>query len=259
MFRAAQKSTLPTSMSRSRLWLVSWTTALLVFAVPLIVSGAMKQDAPEIRVIRTGETFSALIVTTGARVLIINSNDRGLTRSAVGRIARPWEPRATTLLAPASDEAAIGLWEALRSPRVERVLVAGVPGSDPIWSGIERDCAKRGIPLEYISTAGVVNLSDVVLMIDPAGPSIRLLSGDASVSMALGDENTFQPAHVVVVNTASSLMGNADLLVSTSVPNEGTEVPVLTVDNREMLRLVFDGSTIRLHGGTLVEADLSLN
>ena len=238
-------------MSRSRLWLVSCLVALVVFATPLLVAGALTKAAPEIRFIQTGKNMSALFVTHQERVLIINSDDRGVTRSALGRLARPWEPATTTLLAPADDDAAIGLWEALRDPRIQQVIVVGVPGRDPIWSRIERECVQRGVEIEYITATSHVELTDATLTIEPTGMTIGVHSRGSVVAIALTNQPPSLAANVAVVNDLTTLPPAADLVLAPSFPNEVLEAPVVKVNDRETVRLVFQHMTVRVQGGSV--------
>lgn len=246
-------------MSRSRLWLVSCLTAIVVFAVPLLVAGAVTESNPEIRLIRTGNSISALVVTDRERILIINSDERGATRSAIGLLARPWEPFTTTVLAPADDDAAIGLWEALRDPRIRQAIVVGTPGSDPIWSRIERDCAQRGVELEYVSSLSHVELTEAAVTIDPTGMTVSVHSAGAVVAIALANPPVDLAANVAVVNDLATIPPAADLIVAPSFPNESVETPVVRVNDREMVRLVFEPATIRIQGGSVQKTAAGAN
>lgn len=246
-------------MSRSRLWLTGWLCALIVFAVPIVVAGAVKTDPPEIRVMRTGQNFSALIVTARHRILVINADDRGEARSSLGRFARPWEPDITTVLAPATDSAAIGLWEVLSGSQIQRALIVGTPGSDPIWTRIERECALRGIQLQYVVAPSEVDLAGAIVTIDPRTSSIAMRTAYASIAMALGDAIPGSPAHVAIVNAVPELPHPADVFVLAMRPETEVEATVVTVANREQLRLIFDERSIRVQGGTTINGVASSN
>lgn len=246
-------------MSHSRPWLVSCLAALVVFATPLLAAGALTKAAPEIRFIRTGESMSALVVTDQERLLIINSDDRGVTRSALGRLARPWEPATTTLLAPADDDAAIGLWEALRDPRIRQVIVVGVPGRDPIWSRIERECVQRGVEIEYVIMLSHVELTDATLTIEPTGMTVSVRSRGTVVAIALTNQPPSLAANVAVVNDLATLPPEADLVLAASFPNEVLKTPVVRVNDRETVRLVFQPMTVRVQGGSVSSGEPRAN
>lgn len=246
-------------MSPSRLWLLGCVAALFVFSAPLIVAGSLTKNAPEIRVIQTGGMLSALLVTDDVRLLIINSDDRGITRSAIGRIARPWEPHTTIALAPATDLAAIGLWEVLRSPYINHVLVVGTPGRDALWSRIERKCAKEGIRLEFIATPSEIDVGEVLLSVDPERLSLTLSDGTSRVSMALSSGEGLQPSHVALVPSGRQLDIDADVVVTSVIPEMQPTAPVLVLGERDTLRMVLEQSSVRIEGGRLIPATDSTN
>jgi hypothetical protein len=236
-------------MSRSRTGLVFCLAALVAFATPLLVVGAVTPVDPEIRLIRTTGSVSALIVTERERVLIINSDNRGVTRSAIGRFARPWEPTITTLLAPANDTAVVGLWEALRDPRIQQVIIVGLPGSDPLWCRIERECAQRGVDLEYVNARSYVALTNAGLVIDPAGMTVSVRHHTAVVAIALTSELLTLGANIAVVNDIAAAPQDADLIVAPSYPETDVMTPVVMVGDRELVHLVLQANTIKVQGG----------
>lgn len=244
-------------MIRSKTGIVFCLAAIVVFATPLLVAAVIRPPEPEIRLLRTDDRISALIVTERERVLVINSDDRGLTRSAIGRFARPWEPPATTVLAPADDQAAVGLWEALRDPRIQQVIVVGLPGSDPLWSRIERECAQRGIALTYVTQRSHVELTSAELTVDPTDMTISVQHDRAVAAIALTSEPLTFAANVGVVNDVTTETLHLDLIVAPSFPETNVTPPVVMVNDRELVRLVFEADTVRVRGGhlTLDESD----
>ena len=164
--------------------------ALLVCGVPLYAISRAAPDQPELRVLATGDQLSALLADGDARVLIINARDRSVARSALGHLTRPWEPHITTLVAPANDNAAPGLLEALERTLPSSVVVVGAPGADPTWAEIERICGERAIALTIITDAASMATArlSVTFLADAAATGSGALiaqRGDISVLFAL--------------------------------------------------------------------------
>jgi hypothetical protein len=246
-------------MNRSRIWLISCLAAIVVFAAPLLVAGAVTESASELRLVRTGDNISALIITGNERILLINSDDRTATRSAIGRLARPWEPVTKTLIAPADDAAAVGLWEALRDPRIRQAIIVGTPGSDPIWSRIERECAQRSVELEYVSTLSHVELTGAALTIEPDGMTVRVHSGGGAVAIALANLPVGLAANVAIVNDLTRLPLEVDLVVAPSFSDEDLETPIVRMNDREIVRIRFEPATLRVQGGSLQTSEPKAN
>lgn len=246
-------------MRRSKQWLVACITGLLVFATPLLIASAVNTPDPEIRLIRTGDRISALIVTNDERVLLINSADRGETRSAIGRLARPWESVPHVLVAPADDRAATGLWEAMRHPEIERVIIVGLPGSDPVWSTIEREAKRRGIPIDYVQTMSKVTLPKVPLTIDPGSMSILAQHGDVVAGIALGDREPALASTVWVLNDAPEGLIRADLLISARTWDDVDHVPSVSIPSRDVVRIVLQDNAVHIKGGRLIQSDAEAN
>ncbi|MEX1158369.1 MAG: hypothetical protein WEC79_05505, partial [Thermomicrobiales bacterium] len=135
-------------------WLLAGVAALLAFVVPMSVVGWLADPDPELRVLETSGRLSTLIVDGDARILVINTGDREAAGAFLGRIAQPWEGRPETVVAPADDDAAIGLWEALQRLEPASVVVAGIPGADPLWAAIDAECARRRIDLRVSTFPG---------------------------------------------------------------------------------------------------------
>lgn len=242
-------------MRRSKQWLIAGITGLLVFATPLLLASAFDTSDPEIRLIRTGNRISALIVTNDERVLLINSDDRGETRSAIGRLARPWEPVPHVLVAPADDRAATGLWEAMRHPEIERVVIVGLPGREPIWSTIEREAQQRGIPIDYVRSMSRVTLSAVPLIIDPLSMTVLAQHGDVVTGIALGEQEPALASTVWVLNDTPQGSIRAELLIGAQTWDDIEHVPSVSIPSRDVVRLVLQEDAVHIKGGRLIRAD----
>jgi hypothetical protein len=243
-------------MSRYRFWFVAATAAILVFGVPLLTINAVAQPAPEIRLIRTGQNFSALIVTDQSRLLLINSRDRGETRSTIGHLARPWEAETNTILAPADDRAAIGLWEAMRHPDVRQVIIIGLPGNDPIWSAIEQESRERAIVLTYVPDAATIHAGDIVVSMytntDDSAGMVRIQRGEIGITIAVGHSDSRGPrTHAAVLNTIPDEAPEANLLLVPVASAHHLEIDVVFIREREVVRLVLEPERLRVLGGDL--------
>lgn len=244
-------------MTRFRLWLVAVACALLTFSTPLIVISAFEQPDPELRVMWTGDAFSALLVTDSTRVLIVNSTSRGDTRSMTGHIARPWEADATTLIAPADDRAAVGLWEAMRHPAIKQVIVVGLPGREAVWSEIEKESRLRDIELSYVSSASTVELDDLSVVIEPEVLAIDVRRGHSFVRLHLGTTRAQHQAHVSIVNTTPTATStDAGVVILPSHRVDGIERSLVSVAAREVVNLVLEPDAIRIRGGLYLHPEL---
>lgn len=242
-------------MSRSRFWLVGAGFALLMFALPLAIMNATASRDPELRIIMSGSHVTTLLVTDSSRTLITNSSDRGATRSAIGYLARPWEPKITTLVAPANDRAAIGLWEALRLPSVRQVVVVGLPGSDPIWSVIESECRERDIDLVYAGAPATTSIDALSLNIFPpdADQSAYITVEHNGILMAIVLDNIIPQivAHALVSNRRPESNSTAELLVLPSTQLHEQQENVVYVRESEVVTLRIKDNAVVVSNGRL--------
>lgn len=231
--------------------------ALVVLLLPLTVLSMLDNPDPELRLLISANRSTALIVDRGTRILIVNETDRERARSLNGHLARPWEPRPQLLIAPADDAAAIGLLEAIRSGVPEKVLVAGVPGADPLWIAIEAECVARGIDLQYITVNASVSTSRLQIRVvapEPEQIGDRLVivqHGDTRVVVALDAAMPTQPAHVLVGSRTANASVLADLIISADDLPRSSTVPEVIADPDETVTVAIAPSTIRVFGGAL--------
>jgi hypothetical protein len=226
-----------------------------MFALPLAIINATATQSPELRVIMSGSHVTALLVTESSRTLITNSSDRGATRSAIGYLARPWEPKITTLVTPANDRAAVGLWEALRLPSVQQVFIVGVPGSDPLWSVIERECRERNIELTYVGVPVVTSVDDLNLMMFPTitdNPAhVTMGHNGILVALALESQVPQTLAHALVSSRRPESNLPVDLLVLSSTQIFETQDNVVYVREREVVVLKITENAVVVTNGRL--------
>lgn len=189
--------------NRSSPWIIAAICAIIVFGGPLIAASALVERDPEIRIIRSGDSFSALIVTDAARALVVNSTDQRIARSTIGLLSRPWEPDPTTLIAPADDRAAAGLWEAMKHPGVQQILIVGLPGAEPIWAEIERESRSRNVMTTYIAEESLIEMGSLILTVAPqmgdSAPLIAVRRHNAVVHLALTADVPANQSNVAVV------------------------------------------------------------
>jgi hypothetical protein len=242
-------------MSHSRFWLIGAGFALLVFALPIAVMNATASRDPELRIIMSGSNVTALLVTETSRTLITSSNDRGATRSAIGFLARPWEPKVTTLVSPANDRAAIGLWESLRLPSVRQVVIVGIPGSDPIWSVIERECRDRNIDLVYAGTPLETSVDLLNLVMYPSDDNLHAYISvehhGLSVAIALGSNARQDVVHALISDRPPDTQVAAELLVLPSAALFEQHENVVYVREREVVTLRISEEAVTVSNGRL--------
>jgi hypothetical protein len=223
----------------------------------MTVVGWLDDPAPEVRVLAGPKRLSALVIDGDARVLILNTNDREATVALLGRIAQPWEATPTTLVAPASDDAAIGLWEALQRLEPASAIVAGIPGADPLWSAIDAECARRGIDLRYISDRALLEVGRLDLTIfgtppEQAGATgVVIRRGDVNVAVAFDAVPLPVEAHALLMN-GDPAPATPDLLVTSDDSPRLPKQHELLVGELRYVRLVIEDDAVRVFGGVLL-------
>ena len=249
--------------SRSSAWIVAVIAAIVVFGAPLIVAGAVNKNDPEIRVIRTGDAFTALFVTDDARALVVNSSDRRVTRSAIGLLARPWEPDPETLIAPADDSAASGIWEAMKHPAATQIVIVGLPGAEPVWAAIERESRSRDIDVVYVAEDSTIDMNDLLLSVKPAtgrrAPAIIARHDRTTVLVSLDAQSPSTPSHVSILNSVPDIPVATDLIVAPEILDSRSNNRVIVPKNREVVRLSMGKDDVSVRGGRLYLSDDATN
>jgi hypothetical protein len=244
------------SAIRRREWLVAGIAALIAFVVPLSIVSWLDHPEPEIRLLASVERISALVVDGDARVLIANSDDREEAGAMLGRIAQPWEPRPRTIVAPSDARGALSLWEALQRLDPATVVVAGIPGADPLWAAIDAECSRRNIELRYISDRATISAGrlDLTIFGTPAdvdgGSGVVIRRGNVNVVAAFDAIPPPVPGQVLIYN-GDPAPASPDLLVSTDDAPRTVEHSELLVTGRRYARLVLDQEAVRVFGGVL--------
>lgn len=248
-----------TSKAARSPWIVTCATSLLVVLVPLLVLELVAKDEPELRVVETGDRFSALLVAGDTRMLLVNTGDRTQARALLGRIARPWEPGPSAIVAPASDHVAIGVWEVLLRTEPKQLLVAGLPGADPTWHAIERHCRQHDISIDYLSSTASIEGTplDIDLFVpgqEPGQHALTIRRAGLVIALPL-DESPATPASQVLVSNAAR-----HRTTSQGIAIRGDGAPAspsgntLIAGDREVVRLVIEQGRVRIRGGTLLQA-----
>lgn len=239
-------------MSLSRIWAVGGIFALVFFAVPFTLLGAIASTEPEIRLVKTDTNISALIVDGTDRVLVIHAIERGTARGVAGKLARPWETPYQTIIAPPDDAAAVGLLEAMRQPSIGQIVVAGLPGSAYAWSAVERDARDAGIKLTFAGVTNRVELDrlsiDIVPGSDETGAFLRIERDAAVIVIMLGAGKTDVAAHATIGSSQSS---DSDSGIAVSLASGARSEPTnaLLIRSNETVRITMESSTIRFAGG----------
>ncbi len=237
-------------------WLLAGVAAFVVFIVPMTVVGWLNDPQPEIRVLETDERLSTLVIDDDARILIVNTSNREAAGAFLGRIAQPWEPKPQTIVAAASDEAAIGVWEALQRIDPISVVIAGIPGADPLWSAIEAECASRQIDLRYVTDRATITTDRLHLTVFGAPPEtdtgrgVVIRRDTVSILIALDAVPPRVDAQALIFN-GDPAPATPDLVVtSDDSPRTPSHHEVLVGDLRAV-RLVIEEDAVRVFGGVL--------
>jgi hypothetical protein len=237
-------------------WLLAGIAALVVFVVPITVVGWLDDPQPEIRVLDTDQRLSTLVVDDDARILIINTDNREAAGAFLGRIAQPWEPKPQTIVASASDDAAIGVWEALMRLEPSSLVIAGVPGADPLWSAIEAECTRRQIDLRYVADRAVIETDHLNLTVfgappeSDAGRGVAVRRGSVSIVVALDAVAPQIDAQALIFNGDPS-PATPDLQITSDDSPRTPPQHELLVDDRRAARLVIEEDAVRAFGGVL--------
>lgn len=227
---------------------------LVGLVTPLALSSWLHTEPAEVRVFLQGRELGVLIVDGDARVLVIQTDDREELIASLGVMARPWEPAPRLLVAPADDGVAVALWEALLRLPVSRVVIAGLPGADPLWSQIETYCRAEGIELRYVAGLLSFQLSRTSISVfglnaEGAGEqAVVVRSGAVNVLIPFGAAPASIAAQVVIANSAPDHPSAAVVISSKPVeiypPKEG-----ILVAGRAIIRVRFEGERVRIRGG----------
>lgn len=237
--------------SRFRPWIVALFAAVVCFGVPFATITAMEDPAPEIRLVSSRSAFSALIVTNETRILVVNTDDRRMARSIVGRLSRPWEPDFTMVIAPSRNDIVPSLWEVSSHPAVRQVVISGLGSSHADWTSLERELSNRGVDLIFLGSPSVIQAGDLTIEVHPGDSAAHLLiKHDQTVTLiALDNEIPSTRSHAAVspVTPGDASVADVWVLPPSSVPNGDYSAVVAGRDKRLTLRLVHD--EIRIQGG----------
>jgi hypothetical protein len=242
-----------------RAWIVIVAFALLTFGVPFSLMTLTNEQPVELRLIATDDFFSGLFVSDSGRVLLVNTSDRAEARGLPGRLALPWEPRPSVILTTGRDENAGSAWEALLASGAGRLVVVGIPGASPSWAELEEFCREENIQITYVAESSRIGIGELALTLLGPGESgdrtMALVARVDEANVAVSLDNMFVPvsAQVSVGNGGGN--PGAALEIRTALPTE-SEVPVVFVDDDEIVRLVFAGTKVHVRGGELLQAEI---
>jgi hypothetical protein len=235
-------------------WVAGILGALLAFSALLAVIAWLDDEPPQLRVSRTGGRLSTEIVDRDTRIFVVNSPDREDVRAALGRFTWPWQNGPQLLVAPPDREAAVGLWEALQRTDPARVIVAGVPGADPLWLEVERYCDEEGIELTFLTTSASLDTERLTITIIgsppeyPSPSSVVVRYGGANVVIAL-DERQPATEGQVLVSSAESPRTSARVVVTSWSEPRAADRDEVVVERREVVEIVLDDGQLRIFGG----------
>ena len=136
------------------------------------------------------------------------------------------------------------------------VVVAGIPGADPLWAAIDAACADRGIELRYISqraTLATGRLDLTVFGTEVAGGGGRgvvVRRGDLSVIIALDRVPPAVDGQALIFD-GDPAPATPDLLVTSDDGPRSPRQHELLVDDRRVVRLELGSDELRAYGGVL--------
>lgn len=234
-------------------WYVGIISALVAFGLPLAVLSWQSSPTAEIRLALTEGGISGWVIAGNQRIAIINTADPAESRALPGRLSKPWEETPTIIVAPASNNAAPGVWEALQGADVQQLLVAGVPGSNPTWLEIERFTNANDIELTYVDRWSKFKLGRLVVAVVAdnrdlgTAATIQLKRDETQVSLALSDASPSASGDLAITNGARPLLP-ADILLSTESIEGWHPSNLLLFNQREVVTIRFTDTGLDLDG-----------
>jgi hypothetical protein len=238
-------------------WGAGILAAALAFLIPLLAIGGSSSANPTVRVFPTGERLSALVIDGNVRVLLLNADDLQATSSALGRSTRPWEADPDTIIAPADDAVAPSIWQAIQITGSRQLLIAGVPGADPIWSEIERICRSDGIDLQYLSSESTIELPSLHLRVIASSPdadlpaAVAIERGETRLLVALDSASADLSSHALVIAELPEELPQTTVALVRDPPIVPHARYLIAVPRRGMVTVVIEPDRLRFDGGTL--------
>jgi hypothetical protein len=135
------------------------------------------------------------------------------------------------------------------------VIVAGLPGADPVWHALEQACAARDIELDYTVESMRVDGDRVditVFGVDADGGSavvVRRNDGGTTLAIALDRGTPAIRAHALVTS-GSGDAANADLVVTTSGEARRVTHDEVVLGFASQSTIVLERDAIAVFGGT---------
>jgi hypothetical protein len=138
---------------------------LTVIAAALIgASGgelvARAGNGDRVAVGNTGGTLSGVIQVDDALIVVGGGNARTDLADLVGRSTVPWHRKIDLLVVPGwDDQQPIGALGLLERGEVVQVVIAGQPADKPVWTALEQQAARDGIPVSIVTGDNTVKVS----------------------------------------------------------------------------------------------------
>jgi hypothetical protein len=136
------------------------------------------------------------------------------------------------------------------------VVVAGIPGADPLWAAIDAECARRQIDLRYVAGRATLSTQRLELTVfgsppeAESGRGVVVRRGNANVVIALGAVPPPVHGQALIFNGDPESHAPELLVTSDNEPRTPLQHEVL-VDDRRAVRLVLDTDSVRVLGGVL--------
>lgn len=246
-------------LDRATAYLAAIIGCALGLGIPLAVVAWITPEPTELRVARNEGALTSLLVDGDARVLVVDTENREALVEALGLLAPPWESGPDVIISSADDRTLPGLWEALVRGDPSVVIVAGVPGADPMWAAIEDECTTRGVQLRYV--AGALTFSTRRASLTIIGPlpetdaaaAVVVRVGAVNVVIAL-DGDAPRIAAQVLVGDADWALAGARVRVTSETGGVSNGAVGLGLRERDVLRMRFEDGRVRMRGGAIATA-----
>jgi hypothetical protein len=193
---------------------------MTVVAAVVVALGLPARASPD-RVV-TGNAAGTLVVMIevhGHRALVGAGPTRSHAADFVGRSTRPWDRHIDLLLLPGWDDrhvtGAIGLIE---RHEVSGIAVIGLPGTDPLWTLLEREAQWRGIEVRFldgdhrleIDRDAMYTLVGLTESAGAGGALVRLDTGGKRIDVIDSDRNA-----TLLIDRANDGAGSAHVSIMT--------------------------------------------
>ncbi len=242
-----------------RHWLAGAASGASLFLI-LGFSAARGPSTPQLHIVPTGDSLSALLRDGQYNILFMNAQSPMEARSSLGILRRPWEPSISVIVTDAQDRIARGIWEVLQRSKPEQLIVLGAPGDSDDWARIERFCRDERIEIRYLERATKIRLTATNLTLTPGDISrrgqsatfVEFSTSEMRILLQMGGTPQTGRYHAAVATSSIPEGLSSDLFIRTStLPIRRSGSRTLLANPGRRLTIALEPARLRVRGGTL--------